>query len=372
MRQRKRLNLQVRISPNAKAKFAKPAAKKDTKKGGTGVAAARPDYPSTNVSSPVQAAAQRRNRRAITTDDDDEDDDFHPNGYARDSFVVNDNSYDNSDYDDDLDFAPVREKGKSKKSDKKQVLGPPITTDERVASLTDNQRVVMNDFMEHAKKLAQKIMLEKNLREQPFSDTILREMAIDLPASEAQLHRIRGINPTMVKLHGKKFFKLIEAAINLYNELEEQSEVLKDPNREVVNLISDDEEEGSDYDSSVFDGEDEVMERSTYFAPPPDVEAFNRQASQFEASIPRPTPQTSSKGRFPSREGTNSRGGYLKGGRRGSANGYFKRRSTSGVSKRGTTTKRNSGRGSSNFGGSKRSGGGGGGNAFGAIGMMPT
>lgn len=372
VRQRKRLNLQVRISPNAKAKFAKPAAKKDTKKGGTGVAAARPDYPSTNVSSPVQAAAQRRNRRAITDDDDDDDDDFHPNGYARDSFVVNDNSYDNSDYDDDVDFAPVREKGKSKKSDKKQVLGPPITTDERVASLTDNQRVVMNDFMEHSKKLAQKIMLEKNLREQPFSDTILREMAIDLPTNEAQLHRIRGINPTMVKLHGKKFFKLIEAAINLYNELEEQSEVLKDPNREVVNLISDDEGGESDYDSSVFDGEDEVMERSTYFAPPPDVQAFNRQASQFEASIARPTPQTSSKGRFPSREGTNSRGGYLKGGRRGSANGYFKRRSTSGVSKRGTTTKRNSGRGSSNFGGSKRSGGGGSGNAFSAIGMMPT
>ncbi|OCL04305.1 hypothetical protein AOQ84DRAFT_442177 [Glonium stellatum] len=375
LRRRKRLNLQIRISPNAKAKFAKPATKKDTKKGETGVAAAKPDYPSTYVSSPVQAAAQRRNRRIIT---DDEDDDFHVNGYARDSFVVDDNTYDNFDDDDDLDFAPVREKGKLRKADKRQPLGPPITTDERVASLTDNQRVVMNDFMEHAKQLAQKIMLNKGLREQPFSDTILREMAIDLPINEAQLNRIRGINPTMVKFYGKKFFPLIEAAINLHGELEEQNEVLKDPNREVVNLISDDEEKESDYDSSVFDGEDEPLERSSYFAPPPDVEAFNRQMSQYEASIPRPAPPAPNRDQFPSRGGAYSKGGFFKKGRRGSANSFPKRRSTSGVSKRAISTKRTGGKGSGSYGGSKRyggnggGGGSGGGSARGAIGMMPT
>ncbi|OCK76225.1 hypothetical protein K432DRAFT_336094 [Lepidopterella palustris CBS 459.81] len=386
LKRRKRVNLQVRISPNGKAKAAKSITKKPAKKGTTGVAAAKPDYPSTNVSSPIQAASKRRNRHVVNDEDGEGEIELHNNGYAHDDFVVNDDSFDTEDGEDD-GFEPVREKqaGRTSKSDKTRVLGPPITVDQRVASLNEMQRIVLENFMVYAKPMALEIMVNKGLRSQPFSDTILREMGIELPTTPDQMLRLQGINPEMVRLHGKKFISLTKQSKQIYEkhqqkDKEQQDEVLEDPNREIVNLVSESEaEEESNYSSSVFDEEDEPLVQSQYFAPP-EVEAFNKQASQFEPSKSLPPQHTSTSSRYPAKGGAKSKGGwsksgYSKGGRRPSGGGYTRNRSAAGISKKGSGRKSAAGGGRSSSGvggGGSRRGGGGSGGGFGAIGMMPT
>ncbi|KAH8704840.1 hypothetical protein BGW36DRAFT_2436 [Talaromyces proteolyticus] len=113
------------------------------------------DHPqSTNVPSPIQASRQRAVRKAKTQ-----------NNFS----------------DDDSDgFEPVRIAGSSSRR-KRAELGPPITQNDRMANLDEVHRMVAEDFLANAKDLCQNIMMQKALRSQPFSDTVLREMAIKLP-----------------------------------------------------------------------------------------------------------------------------------------------------------------------------------------------
>lgn len=141
------------MSPTGKSKAPLKAplkpSKKAPKKSGTGVAAAHPDYPaSTNVSSPIQAASRRRIRNTAKATPEP---DLHRNGYAQDGFVVGDD--DESDAFSDMES--VREKGASRNISKKP-LGPPITTDERIANLPQIHQMVVEDFLIAARQLCQK------------------------------------------------------------------------------------------------------------------------------------------------------------------------------------------------------------------------
>ncbi|KAF2500293.1 hypothetical protein BU16DRAFT_478598 [Lophium mytilinum] len=382
VRRGKRLNLQVRMSSASKPKAARPTAKKNGKQPRTGVAAARADYPSTNLSSPVAAATKRRQRRILSDEDEDEvhgeyggsKAGSHANGYEEDGFVVDDNEDDR--------FEPIPGPVRSKPN-KRRMPGPPITIDQRIASLDELQSAVLEDFMEKAKEKAKDIMVKKNLRSQPFSDTILREIGIVLPATEEGLLKIKGINPEMVRLHGKAFLTLARggrAVLELDDaDQDGDSDVPQDPNHRIMPIeISDDEEEApepeeSDYDSSVFEDvlDEPSGERSHFFAHP-EPEPVNQRAPPQMNWAPAPRANTSA--RVPARAAPKSRGGPSKppyqkgGGHRKASRGSKGRSSGGGVSKKGYGKKSGNGRTSGGNGWQPRGGGGG----FTGIGMMPT
>lgn len=123
---------------------------------------------------------------------------MHPNEYVRDDFVIRDGEdREPSEMDDEDDaFEPIRVAGKPERSRRRQ-LGPPITTDEKLDQLNEIHRMIVEDFVHHAKDegnsvsqstpnflfevLTCQILITKGLKHQPFTDTILREMAIRFP-----------------------------------------------------------------------------------------------------------------------------------------------------------------------------------------------
>lgn len=166
----------MRISPNGKSTGSKVPRKFSNK--GTGVYGSHADYPpSTNVSSPVQAASRRRavpGSKATTSNND----------YVEDDFVVEDEdsedafeeqirttrlqrgknrciAHETSDESDE-NFGPVREAGRPQRP-KKRDLGPPITTDDKLESLNSIHREVVEGFMLEAKKESEKVGILKRL-----------------------------------------------------------------------------------------------------------------------------------------------------------------------------------------------------------------
>lgn len=153
--------MQIRLSPTGKtkapSKAPSKAPKKASKKRETGVAASGPDHPtSTNVSSPVQAASRRRVEQKNNAQPELE---LHRNGYFRDDFVVDDDedgSLDETDDESEDGFGPIREKGRSR-SVPKRPLGPPITIDDKLERLNSIHRMVVENFLQNAKELSQKV-----------------------------------------------------------------------------------------------------------------------------------------------------------------------------------------------------------------------
>ncbi|OXV09012.1 hypothetical protein Egran_03221 [Elaphomyces granulatus] len=227
---RRRLNLQIRMSPNGK------------------VGARATDYPqSTNVSSPVQSAARRLNRkrnRGHLSAAEDEDSDG---------------------------FESIRIAGRPN-SRKTPVIGPPITDDRKLMNLDGLHQLVLDDFLGHAKTLCHNIMMEKGLQTQPFSDSILREMGISFPKNKTQLLAIPGIDREKVEHYGAKFLKLLQNARRHYQELKSDApskpgnDVVHDPNH-AINIISSDDSWNFDQESSV-EFEEESSVKSRYFNEP--------------------------------------------------------------------------------------------------------
>ena len=259
------LKIQVRTSPNGKVKPKVPHRASQKKIGNTGVKAAQEDLPaSTNVSSPAQAKSTRRSTRKPTTvpnDSDEEDEDISS-------------------------FAPVRNVGARAPSSRRKI-GPPITIDEKLDRLNATHRHIVDDFVDNAKKQSQRVMMKMGLKQQPFSDTVLREMAINFPQSIEELSSIEGIDPERVRVHGNRFLKLIyEANKNYEAMMRAQEDRPADPNHKNVVEISDDEDDDDDdEDHAEFqlsqefsDVEFDEAETSQYFAGDhmdSDVEDFN-------------------------------------------------------------------------------------------------
>ncbi|RMZ70179.1 family helicase [Pyrenophora seminiperda CCB06] len=206
---RKQLMLQVRSSPRkvrAKATVVKKTTKQQTQ------------FPSTNVPSP--ARAQKPKIRSFAYNEDDDEDAFdaprHPTrnktarGYKADDFVVDDG--------EDDDFAPVRV-AKPFRATKSKGLGAPITSDQRTAELTEFQHDVLEDFMSGARQLRKSIQEKKGHREAIFTDTVLREMGLDLPHSLDEMKTVSGIRSEMVDLYGKQFLALINNTRCVYAKL---------------------------------------------------------------------------------------------------------------------------------------------------------
>ena len=256
---RRRVNIQIRVSPKGKTK-SRNVEKSSRKKQGTGVKVAEDDkYPaSTFVSSPVQAMSRRRlvrkaNLKVLAEDSSEGDDEVSG-------------------------FEPVRDRG-APSTDKERHLGPPITDDEKLARLNPTHRHVLDDFMGNAKKESSAIMLQKGLRNQPFPNSILREMAINFPLTREDMLEINGIEVDKVERYGTRFLKLIMDAHNTYEALmRAQEDTFDDPNHRNVVEISDDDQE---VEAGLEDSDDHEFsdeETSQYFQLAPDVAAFNAQS----------------------------------------------------------------------------------------------
>lgn len=204
-------------------------------------------------------------------------------------------------------------------------------------------------------------MTDKGHREAIFSDTILREMGLELPMSVEEMLAIPNIRPEMVDLYGKRFLKLIKNTKNLYGnkaperkdlppyrhtrdegaeEDQDEDEVL-DPNHlNVIDLCDSDsdadpglpvEESESDYSYADVDKEEEEeeeMQTSHHFAPnqDPDVVAFNARASQLGTAVPKARAA-------PTRGGSKAAGNKRGPNKKRNGSGSFGGKSYSGVKK---------------------------------------
>lgn len=234
---------------------------------------------STNISSPLVAAPERMKKHQPSKPD--------LNNYRYDANMPDDSGddeYDNESEDSSDAFGeimgPVREAEEQPKS-RKRVLGPPITSDKVMDGLSDIHQMVVDEFVSLARTESEKLMSKKSIRNAPFSDTILRQMAIDFTVTTEQMRQIRGINVEKVDLYGRYFIGLVKQCQKSYDGMMAQAEdIPMDHNlRNVVNLISDDEDEdeyGDDFEASDLERDEEEGEASGYFkGNDPKVQAFN-------------------------------------------------------------------------------------------------
>ncbi|KAL1303117.1 hypothetical protein AAFC00_006552 [Neodothiora populina] len=382
----RRLELHVPSSPNGRSAVARAAKPRSR------VAAV--DFPSTNISSPVHNAMRRR--KAVSP--------RRGNNAHAGSMMV-DSDPDDDDYEED-DFEPVRVSTVPRTRRNKDV-GPPITIDEKMDNLNSIHQMIVEGFVEEAKKEAQRILVSRGLRTAPFSDTIFREMAIGFPTTEQGLANIPNVDTYQVKQYGKAFLRMIKQAKSHYDEMMLQSEErVQDPNREtVIDLVSDDDDDNDNDDEygslDESDLDDGIERRSTYFKPNARVAAFNARitatqaATQANQEMPPPPPAkgarrgkaTATRRPQSARDSTDSTGSTSgRGSRynsRKASSTSSRGRNSAGVKKRATTSKRSSDAGSmsefvykdksksaSRRGGSSRGGGRGG--SGGGIGLMPT
>ena len=362
----------------------------------------------------IRSFAYNQNDDDDDDDDDDDEDVFdaprHPTrkpanrSFQADSFVG-----------DDDGFAPVRE-AKPLKVTKAKKLGTPITTDQRTAELTELQSDVLRDFMTGAKRMRTSIQERKGHREAIFTDTVLREMGLDLPRNLDEMKTIPGIRPEMVDRYGKSFLKLINNTRNFYgddtpvprnpqlrkkqaqssrtvykiDDNDDDEEVDDQNHRLVVDLCGDDDDDDDveevdvpnaeefgddssygdlDYDD---DGDGEVY-TSHHFshAPNADVAEFNNRYTQLGGGA---APVSKAAAKAPAaRSGYKKKGAFKK-----KTSGNFGNKSFGGVKKRaarGSSSRASAGASSRPRGGGAGGGGGGGGGpagGWGSIMAMPT
>jgi bloom syndrome protein len=130
---RRRLKIQIRVSPKAK-QVARP---KPRTKGDRNGQSIDPEHLlSTNISSPVQVASRRRI--------------VHKTQFASESS-------DESDEPDDSNGFETMDISHKRSRTAKSQLGPPITTDERMATLNPTHRMLVDDFVIRAKDLSEKV-----------------------------------------------------------------------------------------------------------------------------------------------------------------------------------------------------------------------
>ncbi|OJJ50167.1 hypothetical protein ASPZODRAFT_58591 [Penicilliopsis zonata CBS 506.65] len=228
---RRLLKMQVRISPTKK-RAAKPVSRGRAE-----------DFPqSTNVSSPVQSANQRRlaktKRRKAAAEDSDSD-----------------------------GFEPLRIGGQPSRI-REATVGPPITDDVKLKDLDYLHKMVVEDFVSHAKNVCQEIMMERSLRDQPFSDSILRDMAIYFPRTKSELLEIPNIDPDKVDRYGSQFLKLIRDSKKRYLEMQGEKDdhtsgIVPDPNHHNVFNVSSDEEEFAEGDDLFVDDNASTVDESS-------------------------------------------------------------------------------------------------------------
>lgn len=283
--------------------------------------------------------------------------------------------------------------------------------DERLAGLSEMQQDALHDFLTGAKSLRQDLMTSNGHRQAIFSDTVLREMGLCLPADLEEMKSIPGIRPEMVDRYGRKFMLLINNTRDMYGGIapaprtrapphqqgveelsdddygEEDDEQVYDPNhQEVIDFTVDSDDDvpppaqDSESDYSYGESDDEGLHKSHHFTQPldPEVEEFNNRMTQTananvaasRAAASKRAPRASSSG--PKKRGASRRsgGGYGRGG----FSGVRKRASSKATSNKAPAAPKRSAGGPSRRGGTGggAGAGGGGANGWSAIMGMPT
>ncbi|KAH9819394.1 ATP-dependent DNA helicase hus2/rqh1-like [Teratosphaeria destructans] len=344
-RGKRQLKLQVRVSPHKKA-AGKPKTKTKKKQEGQWheTAGSKVHLPiSTNVSSPVQAASHRKTTRQPTRTG------VRANGYQRDNFVVSDPEDDDYAHDDDEDesdaFEPIGEPGHTHLERRKRDVGPPIRSDNVMDGLDKSHRYIVDDFLRRAKDETSKLVQEKSLRGVPFTDTILRQMAIRFTDTTEKMLEIPGINYEKVEHYGRQFCNLVHHARRTYEELsgkrveDEPFEQSLDPNlNTVIDLVSEDEEEDDDYgslaESDLADEDGCPGQASTYFQQPQHIRDFNAKYGHAGSqALQQPEPPPTKKLGGKSGKGGKSKFSRMYAARAKNTDAAGGRRSASGVSK---------------------------------------
>jgi bloom syndrome protein len=287
--------MDISLSPGRKTAAKKPVKPKKCKKKAS---IENHVQLSTNVSSPVRKKARRQ---VVRTHDSDESDGFEfahrtTNGYAIDDFVVEDEE--EEEYDpDETGYNQVKSTPSRKQSRAGNVKIKRETSDP-MNQLSPQRRDVVENIMEYSRRQCRNLMFSKSLRTQPFSDTVLRDMAIRAPKTQQELLTVPGINQEMAKLYGKPFIDIIINSMEIYhvmkransptpdgarsinNELGRSSKGLKpfDPNHQEVITIDDDNEDLPEAAGGLSDTEDDLgLEQSRYFTqkPPAEVAKYN-------------------------------------------------------------------------------------------------
>lgn len=272
--------MHVRTTPSKKRREAEtPGQTTGPRKSKKRTSAARQELPlSTNVSSPAQNTSKRSIRQYQFCEDDDDNDwreaintnSKSANGkYVQDGFCVPDEL--EEDGDDDSAFETMTEASRpAARRQRKPSFGPRIETDLQLDQLNPIRRGVVEDFVNRAKQICQKLVVAKSLRAAPFSDTILREMGIRFTCSLEEMLEIPGIDLEKVSLYGKRFFKLIKSAENSYHGMmSNDADRPMDPNHQtvhkVVDLLSTEDEQEDMADENDESPPSSPQEQSSYF-----------------------------------------------------------------------------------------------------------
>jgi bloom syndrome protein len=356
----------------------KPKARTTAKKSKT------QEDPPTNVSSPI---AHTKRQKAVLPDESNDEGydvyDYHDDGQAEveesdagsmDDFVVGDDFVEYDDGAEERFHSHVEAPVPNRKG-----IGNAITADETMSRLSSSDRFMVEGCVAELSRECRNLMQSYNMRYQPFTETQLREMAIRLPETLAQLRSIDGINSNSVDLLGDRFLKLIKNFKQTRHEFSQPnttSYALQppaqstrktpsykpyDPNREEVIIIDDDDD---DFVQNLPVSSPD-FEQSRFFSQrvDPAVEEFNRihDLTQRATQTTRPTSTLmQAPTLIPARGGGRSRatgrGGASKGRRRSGSRKFMSKRGGS----NGSRGRRGGGAGR---GGSGLNGG---------IGMMPV
>merc|ERR1712093_105717 len=320
-------------------------------------------YPtSTMLTSPISAAARRSKSSNLPS---------KGTGYERDDFVVSDDDGDHEDA-----FESVETPSSRVRIMPVDKFAGPITTDQRMADLSDIHLSVVLEFVQKAKVLEEQLRNKVGARRPFFTESNFRDMAITFPNSVEAMRQIPDINVERVDAYGKSFLPLIKQFQNGFTEVmggrreQDQDEDMDTNHQNVIDLVTDDEGGDDDEDEEEDFGVDEETEaamqqaeRSRFFDDPSSG-SFSRNGSTKSGSSGR------------SRAGSAYRGrGKGRGGKRykpRTSNGSASGQSTSGIRKKSWPgQKKSRARKTSGLKFAQQSGRGGGGGGT-SIGMMPT
>jgi bloom syndrome protein len=320
----------VRLSPARKKTVGHLPKPKKQRKGKKKGEADHDAQPSTNVSSPIR---RKPPRQVVQHNNSDGSDGFDPapnlttNAYQLDDFVVDD---------DDVDYEPdqnMYEQSFEPSTPSNRVSNANNGGGLSMGSLSPDRRAAAEGIIAASQLQCRSIMMSKSLRRQPFSDTILREIALRNPKTKNDMLTIPEINPDMVRLYGDIFLKIVSNSMKVYGQLKgfvelsptgKQSENQTarartvrmqsfkpyDPNHQEVITIDDDEPEPGENSD-----ENNKLEQSHYFAQKPSAEvakynAFWDQSQGQSSKIPRYSANRTSNSH---RKGSNGQGSPSKG-----------------------------------------------------------
>lgn len=361
---------------------------------------------STCISSPIRGGARQSKKgksvmrffddEAIVEGDEDDEldprDSRHANEYEQDGFVVADDD-DEDDYFDPPVPLPSRQQQRRQRT--LDELAPQNSTATAEGVANEIHEMMIAEFLERAKKLEEETRNSRSLRRAIFTEAQMKYMAIHWTDTMDKMRRIPEVDSERVGKYGPRFIPLIQEWHAKYLELmatEDDEAMATIPatagpssssrrgpllhSGEVIDLLSDDDEDDEDYDDE--QGQDQDGISSKYFGHDDPLE---RQLAQSEERFAATSqmPESVSRGRSYAKRGGGG-GGKRSYHRKGGAGGGG--RSYSGVSKRKGSSSAGGGRRASAGSASARSGAGGksgaarktggsGGGGGGGIGLMP-